>query len=30
MAKVQLLTVQSIDGYMIDNHNELPAVLLMR
>lgn len=27
MAKVQLLTVQSIDGYMIDNHNELPAVL---
>lgn len=26
MAKVQLLTVQSIDGYMIDNHNELPAV----
>lgn len=27
MAKVQLLSVQSIDGYMIDNHNELPAVL---
>lgn len=27
MAKVQLLTVQSIDGYMIDNYNELPAVL---
>ena len=27
MAKVQLLTVQSIDGYMIDNHNELPAAL---
>lgn len=26
MAKVQLLTVQSIDGYMIDNYNELPAV----
>ena len=27
MAKVPLLTVQSIDGYMIDNYNELPAVL---
>lgn len=27
MAKVQLFTVQSIDGYMIDNYNELPAVL---
>ena len=27
MAKVQLLSVQSIDGYMIDNHNELPAIL---
>lgn len=27
MAKVQLLTVQSVDGYMIDNNHELPAIL---
>lgn len=27
MAKVQLLTVQSIDGYMIDNNHELSAIL---
>lgn len=27
MAKVQMLAVQSIDGYMIDNYNELPAIL---
>lgn len=27
MAKVQLLTVQSVDGYMINNNHELPAIL---
>lgn len=27
MAKVQMLTLQSIDGYMIDNRPELSAVL---
>ena len=27
MAKVQLLTVQSVDGYMIDNNHGLSAIL---
>lgn len=26
MAKVQMLALQSIDGYMIDNYNELPVL----